>query len=300
MLQAQISPLSDQFLINPFLTNPALAGTTRKAPLNITARQQWLGMKGAPTWQSATWNSCIINRKAYYTPRGFVNKGENSFGNVGIGGGLFNVKYGAISQIGLHFDYAYHVYLGNGRLSFGLAPVYYQFIIDKSGFLPPDNGPDPLIDGDVKEILHKIDFNAGLHFFSDFAFAGFSAVQMFNSAITFGKLSFTSESEKNSYLARSLYLYGGITPMLNKNVSLEPSVLIKYNDISSLSYQLNLRTTIYENFQAGLFYHFMESAGFMAGICIKDLVFRYQFELPLGNAVLTRFSSHQIMVGYLL
>ncbi|MCX6223356.1 MAG: type IX secretion system membrane protein PorP/SprF [Bacteroidia bacterium] len=300
VLQAQISPLSDQFLINPFFTNPAIAGTGSKAPLTIAARQQWLGFKGAPSWQSATWHSSLKSRKQYFNPWGLVNKGENAFGNIGIGGGLFNVKYGAISQIGLHLDYAYHVYLGKGRLSLGLAPMYYQFIIDKTGFLPPDGtGPDPLIDADVKEILHITDVNAGIHYYSDFVFAGFSVVQLFNSSVTFGKLSYTPDSDKSSYMARSLYLYGGITPVLSENISLEPSVLMKYNAQSGFSFQTNIRATIFGNFQAGLLYRFRESGGFFAGVRVNDLLFSYQFELPLGNAGLSRFTTHQIMVGYL-
>ena len=46
-LRGQISPLSDQWLINPLLTNPAIAGTSRRAPLCVTARQQMHGMSGA-------------------------------------------------------------------------------------------------------------------------------------------------------------------------------------------------------------------------------------------------------------
>lgn len=303
VLQGQISPLADQFLINPFLTNPAFAGTGTRAPLSIAARQQWVGIKGAPAWQSATWHTSLNAKKQRFNPRGFINKGENAFGNVGIGGGVFNVKYGAISQVGIHVDYAYHVYLGNGRLSFGLAPMYQQYIINKSGFIPPDgNYPDPLIDGAGKEILHFIDVNAGVHYFSDKLFAGFSVAQLFNSAVSFGDLSFPTVGNfyDNPYLARSFYLYGGITPALNRNVILEPSVFLKYNGQNGFGFQVNLRATINENFQVGLLYHYKESAGFFAGVRIGDLIFRYQFEAPLGTAVLTRFTTNQVLAGYLL
>jgi len=303
MAQAQVSPLADQFLINPFLTNPAIAGTAKRAPLSIAARQQWLGIKGAPTWQSATWHTSLNAKKQHFNPRGFVNKGENAFGNVGIGGGVFNIKYGAISQVGIHIDYAYHIYLGNGRLSFGLAPLYQQYIINKSEFILPDgNDPDPLIDQEGKEIVHFIDVNAGVHYFSDKLFAGFSVVQLFNSSVSFGDLSFPTVGEfsENPWLARSFYLYGGITPAVSKNFILEPSLLLKYNRQNGFGFQVNLRATINENFQAGLLYHYKESAGFFAGVRIGDLIFRYQFEAPLGMAVLTRFTTNQVMVGYLM
>lgn len=302
LLAGQVSPLADQFLLNPFLTNPAYAGSSPRGPLDISARRQWMGIKGAPSWQSATWHNSLNKKKRRFNPRGFVNKGQNAFGNIGVGGGLFNVRYGAISQAGIHLDYAYHVFLGSGRLSFGLAPIYQQYVINKSGFIRPDgNTPDPLIDGDVKEIIHYMDVNAGAHYYSDKLFAGFSAVQLLNSAVSFGELSFSSVSEAtgNPWLARSFYLYGGWTPALSRTIHLEPSVLLKYNGQSGFGFQVNLKAAFNENFQAGLLYRFMESAGFFAGINFADLVFRYQFELPLGTAVLTRFPTNQVLVGYL-
>jgi type IX secretion system PorP/SprF family membrane protein len=301
-IQAQVTPLADQFLLNPFLTNPAIAGTLAKRPLSISARQQWLGLKGAPSWQSATWHTSFNSRKQRFNPQGFINKGENSFGNIGLGGGLFNVKYGAISQAGIHLDYAYHVYLGKGRLSFGLAPLYQQFIINKSAFIPPDGSvPDPLIDGDAKEVLHFVDFNAGIHYFTNKFFTGFSMVQMFNSAVSFGDLSFVSldESWYNPYMARSFYLYGGITPALSKNFILEPSVLLKFNAQSGFGLQVNIKATISENFQFALLYHLQESAGFFAGVRIGDYLFRYQFEAPFGKTSMNGFTTNQILIGYL-
>jgi type IX secretion system PorP/SprF family membrane protein len=303
VLQAQVSPLADQFLLNPFLTNPAFAGTLARAPLNISARQQWLGIKGAPSWQSATWHSSLNAKKQRFNPRGFINRGENAFGNVGVGGGLFNVRYGAISQAGIHVDYAYHVFLGGGRLSFGLAPMYQQFIINKSGFIPPDgNTPDPMIDGDEKEVLHFVDVNAGVHFYTEKLFAGFSAIQILNSAVSFGDLSFPSTGEPfdNPWLARTLYLYGGWTPELSRTVSLEPSVIVRFNDQTGLSIQANVKAIFNENFQAGLLYRLMESAGFFAGITFGDWNVRYLFELPVGTGGFTRFTTHQILLGFLM
>jgi len=300
---AQVSPLADQFLLNPFLTNPAFTGIQSRGALNIAAHKQWLGIDGAPSWQSATWHSSTGAKNQHFNPRGFVNKGDNSFGNVGVGGGLFNVKYGAISQVGLHLDYAYHVYVAKGRLSFGLAPMYQQYIINKSGFLPPDgNTPDPLIDGDGKEVLHFIDVNAGVHYFSEKLFAGFSVVQLFNSAVSFGDLSFISSGEpfENPYLARSIYVYGGATPAFGKNLVMQPSVMVKYNAQTGFGIHANLRAVLYKNFETGLIYFHKESTGFFAGIHLGDLIFRYQFEAPLGTAIQTRFTTNTVLVGYML
>jgi type IX secretion system PorP/SprF family membrane protein len=303
-VQAQISPLADQYLLNSFLTNPANVSTEAKGFLSVLARRQWTGILGAPSWQSATYHTTLRNKHKYFTKNGFVNKGENLFGNIGVGGGLFNIKYGAISQTGIHLNYAYHISLIRGsRLTFGLAPMFHQFVINKSDFNPPDGtSPDPLIDGSIKEALHIFDFNVGLHYYSEFMFAGLSAVQLLNSAVSFGQLSYSSidGSFHNPYLTRSFYLYSGITRGFGKSFSVEPSVVLKYNNVSKFGFQINLGATINKIFRVGLLYHYNESAGFFAGLKAGDLIFRYQFELPVGPAGLMQFTTHQILVGYLL
>jgi type IX secretion system PorP/SprF family membrane protein len=302
-LRAQISPLADQYLLNPFLTNPALAGTSSRSPISLGARQQWLGIRGAPSWQTATFHTMLNERKNYFNPRGFVNKGENAFGNIGIGGGIFNVSYGAINEIGLHLDYAYHVFLGSGRLSFGLAPMYHQFIVNKDGFVPPDgNSTDPLIDNSAREVLHFVDVNAGVHYYSDKLYAGFSVAQLFNSSVWFGDLTFNSADDfkENSWLQRSIYLYGGMTPRVGDDVVVEPGALVKYNASEGFRFQVSLKATLKENYHAGILFRYNESAGFFAGVRVGDLVIRYQFELPVGTDMQTRFTTNSILVGYLL
>ena len=300
-LHAQVSPLADQYLMNPFLTNPAYTGSGAKGTLGILARQQWLGIPGAPTWQSASYHTTIDNKSQYFNPRGFVNKGENAFGHVGVGGGIFNVQYGAIRQEGLHLNYAYHIFTGNGRLSFGLAAMFQQFIIDKKDFIPPDgNNPDPLIDRDSREVINIFDVNAGIHYYSDLIFAGFSTVQMFDSKVSFGDLSYPTagQLDENSWLARSFYAYGGVSPAISKNFEIEPSVIVRYNEKNGVGFQLNVKTIINKTLTAGILYHFRESAGLFAGLRYNDLIVRYQFEAPLGTAMQTRFTTHQILLGY--
>lgn len=48
-LQAQEAPLYSQYFTNPFLYNPAFAGTDGHAALFLTHRRQWAGVEGAPT-----------------------------------------------------------------------------------------------------------------------------------------------------------------------------------------------------------------------------------------------------------
>ena len=47
-LTAQQLPLFSQYMFNTFLINPAAAGLDGYTAVNITAREQWLGLKDSP------------------------------------------------------------------------------------------------------------------------------------------------------------------------------------------------------------------------------------------------------------
>ena len=303
MAYGQISPFADQFLSNPFSVNPALAGTSRYSPLYLSYRQDWLGIAGSPKFQSITYHQSILEKRQRFNPRGFLNRGDNSFGKVGLGGGVFNVSAGAVNQIGLHMDYAYHVYLDQGRLSFGLAPMYHQFIINKSKLIPPDGStPDPVLDNSAREVIHFLDVNAGVHFFGEHLTTGMSVVQLFNSGAWFGDLSFDTMEDtfKNYWLNRSIYAYGSYRISLGDDVVLEPGIFGRYAASTGFGFQGNLMIILMRDYQMGILYRYREAVGFYAGIRVGPVIFRYQFESPVGSAIPGRFVTNQVGAGYLL
>lgn len=298
--KAQINPLSDQYLLNPFQTNPAIAGTQRFMPLNINTRQQWIGLNKAPSTQSISLHRRIRAKKFRFTPKGFINRGNNSFGNVGVGGGIFNYRYGAISHTGVSVAYAYHIFLGGGRLAFGIAPTYFQYSLNKTGFiLPEPDVTDPLL-STPGESLHFIDANVGMHYYSENNYAGFSVVQLMNSTVQFGELSFTSEDHMslNPDLARTMYAYYGHYINITRDFMLEPSVWVKLNTQSGVRFDANAIFHVQEVLQAGATFRYKESFGLLVGVRLDNLQIRYLFEAPLGSMVPNRYTSHQIMINF--
>jgi type IX secretion system PorP/SprF family membrane protein len=291
---AQIHPLSDQYILNLYQTNPAVAGTERYAPLTLNTRQQWMGWRGAPSTQSVTVHTRLRAKSLFYTPRGFRNKGRNSFGKVGIGGGFFNYSYGSVGQAGLHLDYAYHLQLDRGRLAFGLAPSFFQYRLNKSGLIFPDpNTPDPVMN-DSTEAVYFIDFNTGMHYYSENLYAGFSVIQLFNSTVKFGDFGFPREENPalNSDLTRSIYGYAGYKFTFNRDFILEPMLLAKYNQRNGFRIDLNATFNYRDLFLAGAGYRLKEGFVAFTGIRLDNLSFRYLFEIPLTSQVPAQFTSH--------
>jgi type IX secretion system PorP/SprF family membrane protein len=307
----QVPPFSDQFLVNSFLTNPALAGTSRLAPLTVSVRQQWMGLTTAPLYQAISYHKSMMEKGQRYNPRGLLNRGENSFGKIGIGGGLFNMNYGAVNQLGIHLDYGYHVFLNNGRLSFGLAVLYQRFAIKTDNFIRPDGTlPDEFLDNlaELNGTVNIFDATVGTHYQSNFFFAGGSVINLFNSSVRFkSDLMFDQDGTKytNRFLSRTAYLYGGISPSIGKYLAIKPSVLVKFNTPEGFSFQGNAIISFSEKVETGALFRYAinsreESIGLFLGIKALNVLIRYQFEYPIGTALGPNRITNQILLGYLL
>ncbi len=298
--RAQVHPLADHYLSNLFLVNPAVAGSERYAPLNLSTRQQWMGWRGAPSSQSVTYHSRVVSKKQFYNPRGFRNKGSNTYSRVGLGGGFFNYSYGIVSQTGIHIDYAYHVEVGNGRLSLGLAPVMFQYRINKSGLVFPDPSLlDPGLIGGT-EVANIFDVNAGIHYYSERLYLGLSSIQMINSLIMNRQLINPDHLSpmENPDLRQSVYAYAGGYIPVGQDLLIEPTIMLKYNNYSGLRGDIHTSLHYRDRFQVGAGYRWQEGLDFFTGVRFDNLSIRYLFSVPLGTDIPNQFSSHQVQVGF--
>jgi type IX secretion system PorP/SprF family membrane protein len=49
IVSAQQDPVYDQYMFNSFLLNPAVAGHEGYTAVNLTVREQWIGLTDAPS-----------------------------------------------------------------------------------------------------------------------------------------------------------------------------------------------------------------------------------------------------------
>ena len=132
-VQSQQLPRFSQYYANEFLINPAVAGYDGRTVFNLGARKQWLG------FSNNTPSSYIISAQGRLLKTGYTlkagPKGGNSFhkagkGRVGLGGIVYHDENGAIARTGAQFSYAYHLFIRNSQLSFGLTGNVFQFRIN--------------------------------------------------------------------------------------------------------------------------------------------------------------------------
>lgn len=307
--QAQIHPLADQYQMNFFQVNPATAGVITLDPLVINARQSGLKWRGynPPNSESITFQGKLFKEKSYFNQKGFLNRGQNAFGKIGLGMGFFNYSYGSIRETGVHLDYAYHIFVGDGRLSFGLAPVFIMFRANfPDGSLDFNENPDDVWNSGLDPIkLYFLDFNAGVHYYSENLTAGFSCIQIFNSSLSFkGEYGFpnTEGSILNPDLSRTFYGYSGYAFDVygNGKLRIEPFMMLKYNDQAINRFRIDLTTSVYlnQNFQSGLTYKLNEGGAVFFGLRWNNFRIKYQFEFPINNTRPVSFTAHVLQVGF--
>ncbi|MCC5943940.1 MAG: PorP/SprF family type IX secretion system membrane protein [Bernardetiaceae bacterium] len=102
-LQAQNLPLYTHHFQNPFFYNPSFAGMSGYHEANLTYRNQWAGIEGAPQSLFATYHMPISN-------------------NAGVGAQILQDQAGMFSRTSFRFSYAYKAKLNeDSDLQMGLA-----------------------------------------------------------------------------------------------------------------------------------------------------------------------------------
>ena len=208
-VEAQQVPLYSQYTMNGFLLNPAVAGSEGYTAINLTAREQWLGLKNAPKTHAISGQTRIL-KNSYISKKSSIRKhtplGSRS-GKVGLGAYVFNDKNGPIDRTGIQLSYAYHIRMQKSQLSFGISAVAYQFSVDESKikFEYEDEFWQQ-----AKKSIFIPDANIGVYYSNPSFFAGLSMSQLFQSALKLGEKGYAEYKMK-----RYFHLIGGYDIVVN-------------------------------------------------------------------------------------
>ena len=118
---AQQLPVYSQYMMNGFLVNPAVAGHEGYTAINVTAREQWLGIKDAPGTYAVSLQSRLL-KNSFMSGSASIRKRKRVMsrsGHVGYGLNAFTDMAGAFNRTGVSGTYSYHIPLKNAQLSFG-------------------------------------------------------------------------------------------------------------------------------------------------------------------------------------
>jgi type IX secretion system PorP/SprF family membrane protein len=292
-VKAQQTPVYSQYMFNKFLTNPAIAGSEGYSAVNVTAREQWLGVKDAPKTHSLSYQT-RLNPKSFLNRISFLrNKYSrpSRMGNVGLGLYLYNDNRGVIDQTGLQCTYAYHIEMDEIQLSFGLTASVTQFSINRNKLLLFDVTDDLISNTNLKTYYPDMSF--GVYVTSPEYYAGFSVTDMMQSSIKF------NNSGLNNYRKlRNYNLSGGYRFKMDRDYSFEPSANFKTTE--QFNYQLDVAARVYyqNSYWGGIGVRTGGAMFAMAGIKYDNFYFGYAYDYSFNALQTSSIGSHELMITY--
>ena len=295
---AQQVPMYSQYIMNGFLVTPSFAGRDGYTTVNLTVREQWVGMAESPSTYAASFQTRILKNsyisKSTSVKRKIVRPTKG--GKVGLGGYLFNDNNGIMRRTGIQAAYAYHIALareeGNpNTLSFGLALTAYQYAINTNDLIYDHD--DPLLNTYDRSVFIP-DFNFGASYTTSKYYVGFAMTNLLRGSILFADTSSNKRSELGHY-----FITGGVKIPLSTDWVLEPSAFIKSSDMFFKAFQVDLTSRIYykEDYWAGLSWRSNDALIMMLGLKYDRFYFAYAFDFTLTEIRKQSFGSHELTLA---
>jgi type IX secretion system PorP/SprF family membrane protein len=291
-------PMYSQYIMNGFLINPSFAGGDGYTTVNLTVREQWVGMAGAPSTYAASFQTRLL-KDSYISKSTSVRKKvikPTRGGNVGVGGYLFSDNNGIMRRTGAQASYAYHIAMGRtdgvpNNFSLGLALTAYQFVINTDGMIY--DGSDPLLNSYDRSVFIP-DFNFGANFTTTRYYVGFAMSNLLRGSLLLADTSNNKRSELGNF-----FLTGGYKFQLNSDWHIRPSVMLKASDMLFKSMQADITARVYymDEYWAGMSWRTNDALVLMLGLKYDRYIFAYAFDFTLTDIRKQSFGTHEFTLA---
>ena len=322
-LLAQQRPHYTQYVINPFIINPAIAGIDNYGDLKISGRDQWVGINGAPRTTYLTLHAPIGKKDYRTSSTSFAVPGNNPRGRAywenytaadphhGAGVSIINDRTGSFNFLSASASYAYHIGLNpTTNLSAGLSAGITTVRIDRTnhdftGFGDPsDPSFGSVTTGELRKLRPQM--AAGLWLYSRNYFVGLAAQNVIPQT-----LSFADDNPsilQKSKLIPHLFLTAGYRFMIGEDFNVTPSIMTKYIQSSAtaamgIQPEANVKIQYRDALWLGGSYRYQDGFAGMIGLNVGNAVtLSYAFEKSFSTNILRDFNTgtHELVIGFLL
>ncbi|MGZ3954314.1 MAG: PorP/SprF family type IX secretion system membrane protein [Flavisolibacter sp.] len=306
---AQQMPHYTQYVLNNYILNPALSGIENYTDVKMSARKQWVGLDGAPQTFYFSIHGALGKEDYKTTATSFNVPGENPRGKAywenyaasdphhGIGFYMVNDRTGLFNRFQADVSYAYHIGLSpRTNMAMGFSGGFSKLSYDRAKATPVDPN-DPAL-GNAGG-LYKLmpDLNAGIWIYSADYFIGIAAQQLLPQ-----KVSFTGNSEGFQEVTH-LFATAGYRLMVDDDVNLLPSVMMKYVPSSSVApqFDINAKVQYRDLFWIGGSCRIKEGYAAMVGLNVAN-TFNICYSYDISTTQLNTVSrgTHEMIVGFLI
>ena len=271
-INAQQENVFAQYHLNPFLINPAAAGSSDYHTVFSHLRFQWTGLPNSPK----------TGLVSYQAP----------LNNIGLGITVFSDRVASLNRFGANFAYAYRTRIKNYRLAIGLSGHYQRFYLDPNAIQGVEH-PDDIVINDAIDGLNVYDANIGVYFYSKKMYAGFSIPNLVQARLnTIGTNLSTISQLSRQYIFTTGYKYFPPKSMF----SVEPSILLR--KVETLPFQALLTIKLgmmNDKFFTAFTYGTTDVVTFTAGYQImSEGKIAYSYDYSLGDIYRYTRGSHEV------
>ncbi|WP_183568218.1 type IX secretion system membrane protein PorP/SprF [Mucilaginibacter sp. SP1R1] len=308
-VKAQQRPQYTQYLFNGYLLNPALSGIENYTDVKAGYRSQWTGLQGAPVTGYLSVNAPLgkdfVQGDATAFPasgglnplsRLYTQQYQAAEPHHGIGLTIVSDKTGPITQTNIDATYAYHLGITSTlNLAVGVSAGVSHNVLNQSQITLADP-LDPVFNN-LDNNQWKPDLGVGLWAYSANYFVGLSAQQILpqNMFVT------STNSAYQNKTVPHYFLTGGFKVFLSDDLTLVPSVMLKYIKPVPTTYDINMKLSFADKFWIGGSYRHNDSYAGLVGFNLSSFVnvgYSYDFTTSQLNTVSN--GTHEIVIGLLL
>jgi type IX secretion system PorP/SprF family membrane protein len=272
----QQAPNYTLFMMNPFIYNPALAGTANYYQIRSNHRFQWVGFKDAP----------ITNSISAYGP----HKSKT----MGYGGTIYNDVAGPESRTGVNGVFAYNIPVNSDiRLSMGLSAGVMQYKIDGTKITLHDETVDNALSQTVYSKTIP-DASIGVYLWSNSYYVGFSANQLLNN-----KINLTDADIGINKLKSHFYLMGGYIFKIDKQWQIEPGLVLQKMAPAPFQIEIYTKAIYQKKFWGGLAFRSQDAVSIAIGyVHDKKIFVGYAFDYAVSDIRRLSSGSHEVFFGF--
>ncbi len=274
--RAQQDPLFSQYVNNPVSINPAYAGSRGTFNVTTIARQQWVGIEGAPETLSLSINSPF---QVYH---------------VGVGLNLIYDVIGPVKQIGLYADYAYHLKVSRkSKLSFGLKAGFNLYDYNILRLKSANNDDFIALAGDQNMFLPN--FGIGAYYYSSNHYLGISVPKLIRNSLSDDK----NTLDVVNHEERHYFLMGGLILDVAEYIKFKPAFITRIVDGSPFSAEILTSLIFNDKLQVGLMYRLEDSFGGLINFQLSpQLMIGYAYDQTHSRLGKYNSGTHEIMISY--
>jgi type IX secretion system PorP/SprF family membrane protein len=275
-LSGQLSPVTNQYVLNPLTINPAYAGN--RGVLNIAAnyRKQWAGIQGAPETVTFAIDAPVAENK------------------VGLGLIIMNDRIGVTNNTYILSDYAFNITTGNGSLSFGLGAGIITTNTVWSDLVVLDPGDELYLTNSSRFLVPSFSF--GTYYTNHNYFLGFSIPEFVGYKFNYDKNKYGLTIDPSQY---NFLLYTGYAINLSPKVDLIPSTLLNYSPGQKFLVDVNANFNFNNRFWIGAAYRNLRSIGALMQIQVNNqFKIAYTYDYDTGKLGGYSNGTHEIMLRY--